>query len=61
MKWDAKNIAAVTGLVAVLLGGAELRMKVAQLEAKVERVDSRLLRMELEAMGRTVAQNDEEP
>ncbi len=46
MKWDAKTIIAVTGLVSVLFGGAEMRMAVSRLEDRTQRLDERLVRIE---------------
>lgn len=55
MKWDAKNIGAITGLVAVLLGGVELRMAVNRLEDKTARIEERVQRIEREVAPRVVA------
>lgn len=55
MKWDAKTIVAVTGLVSVLLGGVEMRMAVNRLEDKLSRVDERVIRVEREVSPRPVA------
>lgn len=46
MKWDAKTIVALTGLVSVLLGGLELRMSVSRLDDKLARVEERIGRIE---------------
>ncbi len=46
MKMDAKTIIAWTGLVSVLLGGAEMRLAVSRLEDKTERIEERLGRVE---------------
>lgn len=54
MRWDAKTIAAVTGLVVAVLGGGEMRMTMSRIEAKVDRLEERVL--QLEYQGR-VAQN----
>jgi predicted ATP-grasp superfamily ATP-dependent carboligase len=42
MKWDVKTIAAVTGLISVLLGGVELRVSVAKLQSQVDRIEWQL-------------------
>lgn len=46
MRWDAKNIAAVTGLVAVLMQGGEARLATARVEAKVDRALERITQLE---------------
>lgn len=55
MKWDAKTIVAVTGLVSVLLGGVEMRMAVNRMEDKLSRVEERVTRIEREVAPRVVA------
>lgn len=42
MKWDAKNIAAVTGLIMALMGGVELRMAVYTMQARLDRIEHQL-------------------
>ncbi len=54
MRWDAKTIAAVTGLAAVLLGGGEARIAMGRIEAKVDRLEERVLQLEFQGK---VAQN----
>jgi predicted ATP-grasp superfamily ATP-dependent carboligase len=46
MKWDAKTIIALTGLVSALAGGAEMRLAVSRLEDRAQRLDERLVRIE---------------
>jgi hypothetical protein len=46
VKIDAKTIVAITGLVSVLLGGAEMRLAVSRLEDKTARIEERLTRVE---------------
>lgn len=58
MKWDAKTIVALTGLVSVLLGGAELRLKITTIESKLDRVDERVTRIEREVSPRPLAQRN---
>lgn len=58
MKWDAKTIVAVTGLVSVLLGGAELRLKMAAIENKLDRVEERVTRIEREVSPHPLARKD---
>lgn len=60
MKWDAKTIVAVTGLVSVLMGGVELRVAVNKLDDKLSRLDDRMGRVERELSPRAVAENDHE-
>jgi vacuolar-type H+-ATPase subunit D/Vma8 len=55
--FDAKTIIAITGLVSVLLGGAELRISVAKLDDKVSRIEDRVNRIEREVAPRHLAQN----
>jgi hypothetical protein len=55
LKLDAKTIVALTGLVAVLSGGAELRMAVNRLEDKLARVDERVRTIEIEVSPRASA------
>lgn len=55
MKLDAKTLVALTGLVSVLLGGAEMRMAVNRLEDKLSRVEERVTRIERELSPRPVA------
>lgn len=55
MRWDAKTIAAVTGLVSVLLGGVELRLSVAKLDDKLTRVEERVVRLERELTPRVAS------
>ena len=57
MRWDAKTIVAVTGLVSVLLGGVEMRMTMSRLEDRVQRIDERVARIERELAPR-LAQQD---
>lgn len=57
VRWDAKTIVAVTGLVSVLLGGVELRMSVAKLDDKLSRVEERVNRIEREVSPPRVASN----
>jgi ubiquinone biosynthesis protein UbiJ len=57
VKLDAKTITALTGLLAVLLGGAELRMAVNRLDDKAERLEERLARIEREIAPRPMAHN----
>lgn len=59
MKWDAKTIVALTGLVSVLLGGLEMRLTVNRIEDKLVRVEERLVRVERELAPSTVASNQE--
>lgn len=59
MKLDKNTIGAVTGLVAVLLGGVELRMAVNRLEDKLSRIDERVSRIEREVSPRAVASIEE--
>ena len=61
MKLDAKTIVALTGLVSVLLGGAEMRIKMAAIEDKVDRVNERVTRIEREVSPRPLALNRYEP
>lgn len=42
MKLDAKTIIALTGLVSVLLGGLELRLKVAEIDGRLGRIEHEL-------------------
>lgn len=58
MKWDAKTIVAVTGLLSVLLGGVEMRLTMNRLEDKTQRLDERLARIEREIAPRHLAQNE---
>lgn len=58
-KMDAKTIIAWTGLVSVLLGGAELRMSVMRLDDKLSRVEERVQRVERELAPPRVAHNEE--
>lgn len=58
MKWDAKTIVALTGLVSVLLGGVEMRMAVNRLEDRLQRVDERVTRIEREVTPQPYAHKD---
>jgi hypothetical protein len=55
MKFDAKTIVALTGLVSVLLGGVEMRLAVNKLDDKLSRVEERVTRIERELTPRPVA------
>lgn len=55
IKWDAKTIVAVTGLVSVLVQGGEARLTAARVEAKVDRLEERVARIEREVAPRVVA------
>lgn len=59
MRWDAKTIAAVTGLVSVLVQGGEARLATARVEAKVDRLEERVARIEREVAAPRVALRDE--
>ena len=58
VRWDAKTIVAVTGLVSVLVQGGEARVATARVEAKVDRLEERVARIEREITPR-FASNDE--
>lgn len=59
VRWDAKTIAAVTGLVSVLVQGGEARVATARVESKVDRLEERVARIEREiAPPPRVAHND---
>jgi hypothetical protein len=57
MKLDAKTIVALTGLVSVLLGGAEMRLAVSRLDDKVERLEDRVAHIERHLAPRPLAAN----
>lgn len=59
VRWDAKTIVAVTGLIGVMLQGGEARVATARVEAKLDRLEDRVARIEREVTPR-VATNDEE-
>lgn len=48
-------IAALTGLVGVLIGGIEMRMAVSRLHAKVDRIEERLGTVERRTEGHKAA------
>lgn len=58
VRWDAKTIVAITGLVSVLVQGGEARVAAARVEAKVDRLEERVARIEREVAPR-VASLDE--
>lgn len=58
MRWEPKTIVAVTGLVSVLLGGVEMRLKMQGIETKLDRVEDRVTRIEREVSPRPVALKD---
>jgi hypothetical protein len=59
MKLDAKTIVALSGLVAAVTGGVELRLAVNRLEDKLERVNERVTRIEREVAPRHIASRTE--
>ncbi len=61
MRWDAKTIAAITGLVSVLVQGGESRLATARVESKVDRLEERVARIEREIAPRAVAELGDEP
>jgi hypothetical protein len=48
VRWDAKTIVAVTGLISVLVQGGESRLATARVESKVDRLEERVGRIERE-------------
>lgn len=59
VKWDAKTIVAITGLVSVLVQGGESRLATARVESKVDRLEERVARIEREVSPPRVASNAE--
>jgi len=60
VKLDAKTVTAIGTVLVALLGGAELRMAVGRLEAKVDRLDDRVGQLERTIEPRHVALRDQE-
>jgi hypothetical protein len=59
VRWDAKTIGAVAGLCGVLMQGGEARLATARVEAKVDRLEERVARIEQEVSPRFVSNSEE--